>query len=77
MTGQLDDSTIYEARVALDDLRDAWSLLDPEERAEAFRSLKAAEAEEFFESLSALDQAQIVLGLPDIERKLWVRSMAP
>ena len=33
MTGQLDDSTIYEARVALDDLRDAWSLLDPEERA--------------------------------------------
>ena len=77
MTGQLDDSTIYEARVALDDLRDAWSLLDPEERAEAFSSLKAAEAEEFFESLSALDQAQIVLGLPDIERKLWVRSMAP
>jgi hypothetical protein len=24
------EDTLYEARVALDDLRDAWSLLDPE-----------------------------------------------
>ena len=77
MDGDLDDTTIYEARVALGDLRDAWSLLDPEERVEAFRSLKAADAEEFFEGLSAMDQSQVVLGLPEVERKLWVRSMAP
>lgn len=77
MDGNLDDTTIYEARVALDDLRDAWSLLDPEERVEAFRSLKAADAEEFFEGLSSIDQSQVVLALPELERKLWVRSMAP
>lgn len=77
MDGNLDDTTIYEARVALGDLRDAWSLLDPEERVEAFRSLKAGDAEEFFEGLSAMDQSQVVLGLPEVERKLWLRSMAP
>ena len=71
------EDTLYEARVALDDLRDAWSLLDPEERIEAFQSLKTGEAEEFFLGLSSSDQAQILAGLPQLQRQLWTRSLAP
>jgi len=71
------EDTLYEARVALDDLRDAWSLLDPEERIEAFQSLKTGEAEEFFLGLSSNDQAQILAGLPQLQRQLWARSLAP
>ena len=71
------EDTLYEARVALDDLRDAWSLLDPEERIDAFQSLKTGEAEEFFLALSSSDQAQILAGLPQLQRQLWARSLAP
>jgi magnesium transporter len=64
-------------RVAGADLRDAWSVLNPEDRVEGFRFLTASEAEEFFFTLDAFDQAQIIRGLPPAEQRLWMRALAP
>jgi magnesium transporter len=59
------------------DLRDAWPALTPEERVDAFRHLSADAAGEFFETLSPLAQAQIVTGLPEAQRRVWLRLLAP
>lgn len=59
------------------DLRDAWSVLDPLDRVEGFRALSSAEAEAFFLELSALDRAPLLLGLPTIEQRWWIRALAP
>ncbi|RMG13338.1 MAG: magnesium transporter [Planctomycetota bacterium] len=58
-------------------LREEWPALDPDARAAAFQRLPASEAEEFFLGLSALGQAQILLRLPERERRLWLRLLAP
>lgn len=63
--------------VALKDLRDAWPLLDAEERAEGFVALPREEQDDFFLSVSPLAQAQVVLGLPDGQRRIWMRLLAP
>ena len=59
------------------ELRDAWPLLDREEKAEGFRLLSPAEAEDFFLGLDALAQADLLAGLPTAERQIWVRQLAP
>ncbi len=64
-------------RVSSVDLRDAWSILDPSDRVEGFRCLTSSEAEEFFLELSALDRANVVLGLPTLEQRWWMRALAP
>ena len=37
-----------EQRVQAEDLRDAWTVLDPQDRVEGFRALSSGEAEQFF-----------------------------
>jgi magnesium transporter len=59
------------------DLRDAWPLLDREEKVEGFRLLSPAEAEEFFLGLDELALADLLAGLPTAERQIWVRQLAP
>src|SRR5258705_13907913 len=59
------------------DLREAWRVLSQPERLEGFRLLPRGEAEELFFSLSASDQAAVVLGVPEDERRSWVRLLAP
>lgn len=59
------------------DLAERWPDLEPNERAEAFRGLPRDEADDFFLSLSAADQAALVLALPRGERRLWMRLLAP
>ena len=49
-------------QVSADDLRDAWPLLDAEERLAGFEGLERAEAPDFFQSLSSRSQAQIRAG---------------
>jgi len=63
--------------VDAESLREAWPVLDADERAEGFNLLDRADAEEFFLELSARAQAQIVLRLGDPERRLWLRLLAP
>ena len=58
-------------------LREAWPVLNADERAEGFNLLDRAEAEEFFIELSPRAQADIILRLGDPERRLWLRLLAP
>lgn len=59
------------------DLYDAWPLLSQADRLEGFKLLSRAEAEELFLSLSAMDQVVLLLELPQGERRLWMRLLAP
>jgi magnesium transporter len=59
------------------ELQDAWPLLVPGERLEAFRLLAQADADDFFLSLSARDQVELLFALPERERRLWMRLLAP
>jgi magnesium transporter len=61
----------------LDDLREAWDLLDVEDRLAGFRALERTEAEDFFLSLRSRDQAELLLELPNPERRSWLRLLAP
>ena len=71
------EAVAREERVSAEDLREAWRVLSPRDRVEGFLLLPRAEAEEVFFSLSAADQAAIVLTLPDGERRSWMRLLAP
>lgn len=63
--------------LSIEELREAWRVLTPEDRVEGFRMLARSDAHEFFVSLPSRDQAVIFRGLPASERRLWVRSLAP
>jgi magnesium transporter len=64
-------------RLALDDLRDAWRILDGEERLEGFRMLGVLDAEEFFTQLPTTDQRALLDTFSATERRHWVRMLAP
>ena len=49
-------------RLSLEELREVWPVLSPEERVEGFRALTPDDAEEFFLALSTRGQAIILLG---------------
>ncbi len=59
------------------ELYDAWPVLSRAERVEGFEFLQRDDAESFFLQLSLRDRANLVLGLPAGERRLWVRLLAP
>lgn len=59
------------------DLRSAWPVLSIEERLEGFHILPREEAAAFFLELSAHEQAALLLAMPDRERTLWIRLLAP
>jgi len=61
----------------LADLRDAWLVLSKADRADGFRILKRSDAEEFFLGLTAGDMAELLHALPEKERRVWVRLLAP
>ncbi|MET0794617.1 MAG: magnesium transporter [Polyangiaceae bacterium] len=61
----------------LADLRDAWLVLSKSDRADGFRILKRSDAEEFFLGLTAGDMAELLHALPEKERRVWVRLLAP
>lgn len=60
-----------------DELREAWSLLPRDDRADGFRLLAPDEAEEFFLDLAASDQYELLSALRPGERRLWLRLLAP
>jgi magnesium transporter len=64
-------------RLSSEDLRDAWWALSLDERIEGFLLLPRGEAEDLFFSLAAAEQAAIVLGLPEDQRRSWIRLLAP
>jgi magnesium transporter len=61
----------------IEQLRDQWLTLTPDERVQGLRRLKRADAEDFFLELSPRDHAEIVLALPPEEQRGWLRLLAP
>ena len=59
------------------ELYDAWPVLSKDERVEGFELLQRDDADAFFLQLSVRDRANLVLGLPRGERRLWMRLLAP
>lgn len=58
-------------------LWEEWPTLTDEERIERFRALPPEQSDEFFESLDPREQISLLLALPEGERRLWVRLLAP
>src|SRR5262245_21804483 len=56
---------------------DSWNTLSDEERVAAFQQIPYSEADDFFLQLSARDQAALLVGLPERERRLWIRLLPP
>ena len=59
------------------DVADAWPALYGEERLEAFSLLGREQAEDLFFTLSSVDQVDLVLALPQGERRSWLRLLPP
>jgi magnesium transporter len=63
--------------LTVEELQEAWPILAPVDRVEGFRMLPRDEAPDFFLSLPAHDQSMILEGVPEKERRLWMRLLAP
>ena len=59
------------------DLRDVWPALAAPERADGFKLLSHTEAERFFHELSSRDQCELLCALPEDDRRIWMRVLAP
>ena len=73
----LNEKLMEEKNFTSSELYDAWSVLSLEERIDAFELLKREAADDFFLQLGARDRAQLLLGLPAGEQRLWMRMLAP
>src|SRR5262249_55233958 len=64
-------------RLTAEELRVAWPLLSAEERAQGLESCPRDVAEDMFLSVTATEQAAIILELPPEERRSWMRLLPP
>ena len=69
MTTQLADAT--------EELREAWPALGHAERLMRFREMHTGEKADFFLALSAHDQCDLLQRLPQDQRRVWIRLVAP
>jgi magnesium transporter len=69
--------TTDDDQLGVDELRDAWPLLDLEERGDGLRVLPREDAEEFFIQLSPRDQADLLLYFRPGQRRQWMRLLEP
>ena len=58
-------------------LWDRWPYLSHQQRLKQFRELHIGEKANFFLTLSAHDQSFLLLGLPEEQRHVWMRLLAP
>ena len=63
--------------ISIADLADSWPILSTEERLEGFRLVDRDAAEEFFTSLRALDQADLLQAMTPAEARHLLRQLAP
>lgn len=66
-----------EDELSAEDLRDAWPLLDLEERSDGLRVLPREDAEDFFISLTAADHAALLVHFRPGQRRQWMRLLEP
>jgi magnesium transporter len=55
----------------------SWPVLSDQERLSAFESLPREVADDFFLALDARDQSCLLMTLPEGERRIWMRLLAP
>ncbi len=70
-------STDEREPLSLGEIREVWPLLAHGDRIQGFLLLPRDEAEDFFFSVSARDQADLVCGMPGREQRSWVRLLPP
>lgn len=58
-------------------LQESWASLHSDTRKEAFFALNRSDAEELFLSLSAADQYELLCDRSAIEKRSWIRLLAP
>ncbi len=63
--------------LSVDELRDAWPLLDLDERGDGLRVLPREDAEEFFIGLVPTDQAALLVHFRAGQRRQWMRLLEP
>ena len=63
--------------LSVDELRDAWDVLDIAERLDGVRLLPREDAEDFFIALPAVDQVAVVLALRPGDQRSWLRLLEP
>ena len=68
------NSTIAEAT---EELWELWPALTHAERLRRFRELHTGEKADFFLELSAHDQCDLLQRLPQDQRHVWIRLLAP
>ena len=61
----------------LETLDKEWSEYCAEERISFFRSMPRKESEDIFTSLSSFEQAELLMMLPDIEKRSWLKGLEP
>lgn len=61
----------------LDQLKETWASLPSAQRIESFQALNRSDAEELFLSLGSVDQYELIHDLPNIQRRSWIRLLAP
>jgi magnesium transporter len=66
-----------EELVGVEALRDAWPVLDAEERIEGFRALPREAAEDFFLELTTRGHVTLFGGMNARERRVWLRFLPP
>lgn len=66
-----------DQELTADNLKTLWATLDQDDRHYAFHRLVRTEAEEFFLSISADDQAALLEGLGPLQKRSWIRLLAP
>jgi magnesium transporter len=66
-----------QAAEATEQLWERWPALTHAERLKRFRELHTAEKAEFFQQLSAHDQSDLLLRLPEDQQHVWIRMLAP
>lgn len=58
-------------------LSDAWSTFTLDERREKFKELPRTDAEELFLSLNTHDQGELIYEATNLEKRSWIRLLAP
>ncbi len=64
-------------QLSAEELRDCWNVLSAHERVEAFGQMARADSDDFFLGVEPADQASLLLAMPEGERRLWLRLLAP
>lgn len=68
---------IEQTLTPADELLDQWPHLRRSQRRQAFQELPREYTDDFFLSLDASAQAELLLALPEGERRLFVRCSRP